>query len=304
MKIFKTADEVQSWRASLGPATSVVFVPTMGGLHRGHMALINHGHTLKEDYQLLVSLFVNPLQFDDAADLDSYPSSWEQDLAILRELKVAALFAPGRDFAPADITVPAGELARNLHGQTRPGHLDGVCSIVLKLFEVIQPDHAIFGQKDYQQLLVIQDMVRRYNLPIRVGSVPTQRHPSGLAWSTRNRRLSAAGRQGEAPKLYQGLSYGCQLFQTALQERTLSQLSPAVLIARLRDWFSTHAPAFEVVSIDVLDPQRLQAVDILQPETMIFVAARLEGVSLIDHCALHATQDMAAVAADPPSAQL
>lgn len=299
MKILTTAHELQSWRASLPTATSVVLVPTMGGLHRGHMALINHGHTLKRDYQLVVSLFVNPLQFEDAQDLATYPSSWEQDLAILRELKVAALFAPGRDFAPAEVTVRAGQLAQNLHGQTRPGHLDGVCSIVFKLFELIKPDDAIFGEKDYQQLLVIQDMVQRYHLPIKVVAVPTQRHRSGLAWSTRNRRLSAAGLEGEAPKLYQGIGYGCQLFQASSQESGGSQLSPATLIARLRDWYSTHAPAFEVVSIDVLDPHRLQAVSKLQPETMIFVAVRLEGVSLIDHCALqsfHHLQDEAATA--------
>ena len=284
MKILKTVDELQQWRASCKPDTPVILVPTMGGLHQGHRALIEQAQNLSPTHHLIVSLFVNPLQFNDKQDLSQYPSSWDDDITLLKQLNVDAVFAPAPSFAPAQITVHAGPLAQHLHGKTRPGHLDGVCSIVMKLFNLIQPHFAAFGQKDYQQLLVIQAMVNQYKLPITISSIPTQRHHSGLAFSTRNRRLSQAAVTTEAPKLYEALQYCRRRFQTT--DHTITPLTATTLNAELQGWLSQHS-AFEVISIDIMDPHSLEPVTTVLPGTMIFVSANLEGVNLIDHIELH-----------------
>lgn len=176
----------------------VVLVPTMGALHDGHRALLRRAVEISRPAgAVVVSVFVNPLQFGVNADLDRYPRSLERDVALCAEENVAMVFAPDRSqMYPAEqlITVNPGAAGRLLEGASRPGFFDGVLTAVLKLFQLIKPDVAVFGQKDAQQLALIRRMTVELNLPVEITAVPTVRDPDGLAISSRNIYLSAAER--------------------------------------------------------------------------------------------------------------
>jgi len=197
----------RSWRQS---GERVGFVPTMGNLHRGHLHLIDAVQPLCE--RVVVSIYVNPLQFGPAEDYARYPRTWDADLDHLQQHSIAAVFAPtdaqmypqGRE-ACSRIEVPG--LSDSLEGAARPGHFSGVATVVAKLFNIVEPDIAAFGEKDLQQLRVIQRLVADLNLDVRVLAVPTVREPDGLALSSRNGYLSATQR-AQAPLLYQAL---CQV---------------------------------------------------------------------------------------------
>jgi pantoate--beta-alanine ligase len=185
----------------------LVFVPTMGNLHEGHLALVRHAQERGD--RVLVSIFVNPLQFDRADDLARYPRTLEADAKKLAEAGVDALFCPDAadmypDGSAVEARVVVSGLSGILEGASRPGHFDGVATVVAKLFNLVQPDVAVFGEKDYQQLLLIRAMVEALNFPVVVDAVPTVRESDGLALSSRNGRLSDAARQ-RAPALYRCL---------------------------------------------------------------------------------------------------
>lgn len=196
MKVLKTRKALISWRqrhrGSLG------FVPTMGALHQGHLHLVERAR--RESSKVVVSIFVNPTQFGPGEDFRKYPRTLSRDLALLRKAGVAAVFCP-RDasqvYEREDETriCPPRSLASILEGRFRPGHFDGVATVVYKLFSWIRPTYAYFGEKDYQQLKVIEALVRDFCLPLVVRAVPTQREPTGLALSSRNAYLSASDRQ-------------------------------------------------------------------------------------------------------------
>jgi pantoate--beta-alanine ligase len=182
----------------------LALVPTMGNLHEGHLALVRRARERGD--RVLVSIFVNPLQFDRADDLARYPRTLETDTTKLAEAGVDALFCPDAaemypDGSAVQARVVVAGLSGILEGASRPGHFDGVATVVAKLFNLVQPDVAIFGEKDYQQLLLIRAMVEALNFPVMVDAVPTVREPDGLALSSRNGRLSDAARQ-HAPALY------------------------------------------------------------------------------------------------------
>ena len=192
------------WRQS---HARVALVPTMGALHEGHLSLVEQAAERAD--QVVVSIFVNPLQFDRADDLAAYPRTLEADLEKLQALPVDAVFAPeASEVYPLDqakvsrVHVP--ELGDMLEGEHRPGHFDGVATVVLKLFNLVQPDVAIFGEKDFQQQLVIRKMVADLNIPVNIESGATLREADGLAMSSRNRRLDVDERR-KAPALYRCL---------------------------------------------------------------------------------------------------
>ncbi|MGH3694819.1 MAG: pantoate--beta-alanine ligase [Pseudonocardiaceae bacterium] len=175
---------------------SVVLVPTMGALHDGHRSLIRAARALP-DADTIVSIFVNPLQFDARADLDRYPRRLEADLAICREEGVALVFAPTVEamYPPgSDTTVHPGPLGAELEGASRPGHFAGVLTVVATLFGILAPDRALFGEKDYQQLVLIQRMVADLRMDVQVAGLPTVRAADGLALSSRNVHLDPAAR--------------------------------------------------------------------------------------------------------------
>ncbi|HTP17784.1 MAG TPA: pantoate--beta-alanine ligase [Streptosporangiaceae bacterium] len=192
----RTKAGLQAVRAAL-PAP-VVLVPTMGALHHGHRFLLRRaGELARPDGSILVSVFVNPLQFGPGEDFDRYPRTLDQDLAVCAEEGAAAVFAPPlAEMYPAEqlVTVNPGPMGRVLEGQFRPGFFDGVLTVVLKLFELAQPDIAVFGQKDAQQLALVRRMTADLNLGVDIAAAPIVRDPDGLASSSRNGYLSAAER--------------------------------------------------------------------------------------------------------------
>jgi len=194
-ELVRTRAELAAARA--GVAGSLALVPTMGALHDGHAELIRYAGTLAD--AVAVSLFVNPLQFGPAEDLDRYPRTLERDLELLDRLGVGLVFAPGAtemypDGRPA-VTVDPGPLGGVLEGASRPGHFAGVLTVVTKLLGLVRPDVAVFGEKDYQQLALIRRTVADLELGVRIVGAPTVRDPDGLALSSRNRYLSPEQRQ-------------------------------------------------------------------------------------------------------------
>lgn len=202
MQLIHTIAEL---RAHLRGISDVVFVPTMGNLHQGHLDLVRiarqHGRFV------VVSIFVNPLQFGVNEDYSKYPRTLEQDCKMLEQCGVDAVFAPGeRDLypQPQQVTVDLPPVANELCGAFRPGHFRGAATVVLKLFNIVQPQSAVFGKKDYQQLYLIRRMTAQFNLPIEIIGGETVRAADGLALSSRNQYLSVAERT-EAVFLYQSL---------------------------------------------------------------------------------------------------
>lgn len=186
----------------------ISFVPTMGALHDGHLSLVRAAR--KAGDILVVSIFVNPIQFGPKEDYKRYPRPFSRDRKLLEENKVDILFHPRvEDMYPKDYStyVVEEKLSNTMCGLSRPGHFKGVCTVVLKLFNIVQPDIAFFGQKDYQQALIIKRMVRDLNLPIKIKIMPTVREPDGLAMSSRNQYLSPEERK-RAVLLYKSLLAG------------------------------------------------------------------------------------------------
>jgi pantoate--beta-alanine ligase len=195
------ANDIESLRRARALAGACAFVPTMGNLHEGHLSLVRLAR--RHAPFVVVSIFVNRLQFRPGEDFDSYPRTFERDCAMLQGEGVDLLFAPNEAVlypAPQQFTVHPGPLGEELEGRFRPGFFNGVATVVLKLFNCVQPTAAVFGKKDYQQLLLIQGMARQLDLPVRIVPGETVRESDALAMSSRNGYLSPAER-AEAPRL-------------------------------------------------------------------------------------------------------
>ena len=200
-------ETIAGLRAARGGAGRVALVPTMGNLHEGHIALMTQARAHAR--QVIATIFVNRLQFRPGEDFEKYPRTFEADCGKLEAAGVEHLFAPTEtEMYPQPQTYqiePPSEQAGILDGEFRPGHFRGVATVVMKLFQIARPDVALFGKKDYQQLMVIRNMVREFNLPIEIIGGETVRAPDGLALSSRNGYLSAAER-AEAPHLFRVLT--------------------------------------------------------------------------------------------------
>ena len=208
----------------------VGFVPTMGALHAGHASLIDRAR--RESGTVVVSIFVNPLQFDRPEDLDRYPRTLDTDVELCRQHGVDVVFAPSVAEMyprPMEMAIRVGKLADHLEGRYRPGHFEGVASVVLKLFGIVLPDVAYFGEKDAQQLAVVRRMVTDFNVPVRIVSVPTVRERDGLALSSRNQRLSADERQ-LAPSLYKALQHAAASIDQGTIDAAAIERDAAALI--------------------------------------------------------------------------
>lgn len=197
MKIIRSIKDWKNIRVNNSMRNKTIgFVPTMGALHKGHIELVKK--SLKQNDITVVSIFVNPTQFNNKEDLQSYPVTIKSDIKILTEMNVNYLFLPKyKDLYPDDFKykIIETDFSKMLCGRFRPGHFDGVLTVVMKLFNIIKPDRAYFGEKDYQQLELIRGMVRSFFMDIKIVSVPTVRDKDGLALSSRNLRLSAIQRQ-------------------------------------------------------------------------------------------------------------
>jgi pantoate--beta-alanine ligase len=204
MKIFTSVTEWQSYRAAM-QETPVGFVPTMGALHQGHLSLVKASR--ENNTFTIVSVFINPKQFDDSTDFDAYPNDFRKDLERLKNAGVDAVLLPDTAQIYADdyrFKVTEGELSQRLCGAHRPGHFDGVLTVVMRLLNLVKPENAYFGEKDYQQLQLIRDMVAAFFMPVNIVGCATVREADGLAMSSRNQHLGI-GNRVKAASLYAAL---------------------------------------------------------------------------------------------------
>tara|TARA_B110000285_G_C15116321_1_gene614326 strand:- start:1252 stop:2091 length:840 start_codon:yes stop_codon:yes gene_type:complete len=244
MQICRTIAEIRAAVADMRTAGTVGLVTTMGALHAGHMALIK---AASAHPNVVATIFVNPSQFGNASDLDSYPRTQDADLAMLKQAGVTAVFIPsvGEIYPNGDETiVETTNLAHMLHGLIRPGHYRGVATVVTKLFNIIGADAAYFGEKDYQQLAVIRTMVRDLHTPVAIHGVPTVRETDGLAMSSRNVRLTPADRSA-APILIASLTAADALLKSGETIETTIDAIAATIAAE---------PLATLGAVDIVDP--------------------------------------------------
>ena len=276
MKIIHTIQELRDWRREAG---SVAFVPTMGNLHEGHLALVREA--AKRADQVVVSIFVNRLQFGQGEDFDRYPRTLEQDAAKLAGEGVAVLFAPSEQELYPNVAqqynVVPPHLQNELCGAFRPGHFRGVATVVAKLFNIVEPDYACFGKKDYQQLAILQGMAADLNFRVEIVPVDIGRAADGLALSSRNLYLSEAERK-QAPQLYRELQAVARAVENgnrdyaALEQQAAANLKQA---------------GWQVDYVEIRHAGNLQIAHVGDNELVVLAAARLGNTRLIDNVEIH-----------------
>lgn len=259
---------------------TIALVPTMGFFHEGHQSLMRLARKLAQ--KVVVSLFVNPTQFGPGEDLEAYPRDAKRDEAIAEAEGCDLLFMPSATEMYGDehqtwVEVPG--LAQGLCGRTRPLHFRGVCTVVLKLFMIISPDMAIFGEKDWQQLAIIRRMAADLNLPVKIVGSPIVRERDGLALSSRNVYLSPAQRR-EAPFIYRGLRMAADLAG--------SESDAKMLIAQTLAYWQKNIPDAEIEYLHIVDPDGLGEVGLVGRGALMVCAVRLGKTRLIDNIMLRA----------------
>jgi pantoate--beta-alanine ligase len=271
---------------------SVGLVPTMGALHAGHLSLIRRAR--QETDLVVVSIFVNPTQFGPSEDLESYPRPLQHDRELCEKAGVDVLFAP-----PTHEMYPGGyatyvlqeRYTEAFEGEIRTGHFHGVCTVCAKLFNLVRPDVAFFGQKDYQQSVVIRRMVRDLNFDLKISLCPIVREPDGLAMSSRNVYLSPEERE-QATVLYRALRKAQQMFSNG--ERRAGPLIAAM------DEAIREAPSAKVDYLALVNPDTLREIRRIESEAMVLIAVRLGRTRLIDNCHLSAREhDKNAAGSEP-----
>ena len=274
--VVETIAAVRAWTATQRRAARrVAFVPTMGALHRGHARLIEEAR--QRGGSVAVSIFVNPLQFDRKEDLERYPRTLEADVRICNDLAVDLIFVPsaGEMYpAPPLCTVDVRHITDRLCGRFRPGHFAGVATVVTKLFEIVQPDSAYFGEKDAQQLAIVRRLVADLNIPVEIVGVPTVREADGLALSSRNARLTGEERQ-RAPVLYQALRTAERAI--AAGETDARAVERAAVAAIPQD------AALRLEYLEVVDPAELQPVQTIAGPVLVAAAMWVGNTRLIDN---------------------
>lgn len=280
MIILRDLEEVQDlireWKLS---SKTIGFVPTMGALHKGHISLVENSK--KENDRTIVSVFVNPTQFNNLEDLEKYPRTEQADASLLKEVGVDAVFFP-----TVEVIYPDGAesekfnfqgLENQMEGKFRPGHFDGVGTVVKRFFEIIQPNKAYFGEKDFQQLRIIQQLIQNTQLPIEIVPVPIKRAENGLALSSRNKRLTPEMLE-EAPKIYQILNKA----KDYLQSHTIAETKSFV-----EEEFGKTKLKLEY--FEIADEETLESIEELKPGQKIrgFIAVFAGEIRLIDNMALN-----------------
>jgi pantoate--beta-alanine ligase len=254
------------------------FVPTMGSLHEGHLALVDEARRRSDT--VILSIFVNPLQFGPSDDLDRYPRNLERDRALARSRGVDALFVPSVEVmypGGSEVRVVPGATGERWEGAARPGHFAGVLTVVAKLFHLVQPEVACFGRKDLQQLTLVRQMVRDLDWPIEVVPVATVRESDGLALSSRNAYLTPEERRS-AVALSRAL-------QSAHRAWRAGETRSDILERQMRETLSEY-PAVLAEYIAVTEPESLEPVRVVDPTTVIAIAARIGRTRLIDNIVL------------------
>lgn len=259
----------------------LVLVPTMGALHEGHLALMRRAREAAGPQgTVAVSIFVNPIQFDRPGDLAAYPQPLADDLEKCRAEGVDLVFTPaagGMYFPDRSITVTESLLSKHLCGATRPGHFDGVCTVVLKLFNLFQPDAAVFGEKDVQQLAILRRMVRDLDVPVEIIGHPTVREPDGLAMSSRNVRLTPEHR-ADAPRIRRALDGALSLLR-------FGERAAAPFLAAARKHLE-DSPFLRIDYLELVDAETLQPIGHIKRPAVMATAVFYGEVRLIDHVTL------------------
>lgn len=283
-KIDELKSYIQQWKKE---GKTIGLVPTMGALHKGHESLIKKA--VETCDKVVVSVFVNPIQFGPNEDFDKYPRTLDADKHLCESNNVNIVFAPnasemyGKDFANPDLQTnkhltyvyPPYSLVDKLCGKTRTGHFDGVATVVLKLLNLVQPDSAFFGQKDAQQLIIIKKMVKDLNVPVNIIGCPIVREEDGLALSSRNKYLSAEARK-KALSISKALFYVKDLISKG--EKDVKILFDSAINLLDKD--------IELEYLEFVDTENLISLESINPKTLIAIAARVDNVRLIDNIIL------------------
>ncbi|MBP7275046.1 MAG: pantoate--beta-alanine ligase [Kiritimatiellae bacterium] len=279
MRIIRSVSEMaETARADRSAGVRIGLVPTMGYLHDGHLALVAALRPRVD--RLVVSIFVNPTQFGPSEDFSRYPRDLERDEELCRTAGVDAIFHPSAAdmYAPdASIRIEESALSTRLCGASRPGHFSGVCTVVAKLFHIVQPQIAAFGEKDAQQLRVIRRMTRDLNMPVEILPVPTVREPDGLAMSSRNILLTAEAR-AQAVCLKRALDAAAR--RCAEGERGVAELRKAMAEEVAR------SPLARIDYIEILDDETLTGIELLERPALAALAVRFGTTRLIDNIIL------------------
>jgi len=279
MRLFQYSQEMQAGILALKRnGKRIAFVPTMGYLHEGHASLLREGRRLADI--LVLSIFVNPTQFAANEDLDSYPRNLEGDMALAESCGTDFIFAPtAADMYPAGFqtTISLGSLTEPLCGASRPGHFNGVAIVVTKLFGIVQPDLALFGKKDFQQLAIIRQMTKDMNLPVEIIGMPIVREPDGLAMSSRNSYLSPEERQ-QALCLYRAIRKARELFSRG-------ESSAERLLAEARSNIES-VPSAVIDYLELRDGVTLTPVERAEKGNLLALAVKIGSTRLIDNTLL------------------
>jgi len=283
MKVFDNKIDLTNFLNSLDDQKlSLGFVPTMGALHQGHLSLINRA--VKENDYVIISIYVNPTQFDNKSDLEKYPKTLDQDIGVLNKLEFHNLIL----FLPSDTEIYSGNFIKDkydfngidnkMEGEYRSGHFDGVATIIKKLFDIIKPNKAYFGEKDYQQLLIVKKLVNILGLPISIVGCPIHRDDQGLALSSRNTRLTSVER-----------SYASRIYEILLSTKELFQYQQLTEIkAWVKDQFLKDS-IIDLEYFEIADNLTLTSASTINQSTKYraFIAVKINNIRLIDNIALN-----------------
>lgn len=300
MKIFKTVEEVRAWRKT---QSDVAFVPTMGNLHEGHLSLVAKAHTCASS--VIVSIFVNPLQFGEGEDLENYPRTIDADIEKLTNAGVSALFLPTAEILYGEeepfIIVPPKSLIADLCGKDRPGHFEGVATVVAKLFNIVNPTIACFGKKDYQQLKVLEAMVKALNFNIQIVPVEIERNAEGLALSSRNGYLSDAEKnhalqlsqtlqamKGEIEAYHQNIQQSYEKFDAQSQDQSWNQSTAEIVSQKYQALENNmsqllQSSGFEVDYLTIREQSLLKVATEQDQNLIILIAAKIGNTRLLDN---------------------
>ena len=283
MKVFDNKIDLTNFLNSLNDQKlSLGFVPTMGALHQGHLSLISRA--IKENDYVIISIYVNPTQFDNKSDLEKYPKIIDQDIDVLNKLEFQNLIL----FLPSDTEIYSGKFIKDkydfngidnkMEGEYRSGHFDGVATIIKKLFDIIKPNKAYFGEKDYQQLLIVKKLVNILGLPISIVGCPIHRNNQGLALSSRNTRLTSVER-----------SYASRIYEILLSTKELFQYQQLTEIkAWVKDQFLKDS-IIDLEYFEIADNLTLTSASTINQSTKYraFIAVKINNIRLIDNIALN-----------------
>ena len=270
MKVLYSVEEIQLWRNQISNL-KIGFVPTMGALHEGHLELVNECKA-KTDISM-VSIFVNPTQFNDQNDLKKYPSSLENDLRLLQKANVDVVFIPDYAdlyFGEDQLEVDIKGLDFKLEGESRPGHFDGVIRVLSIFFKLLNPSFSFFGEKDFQQVLVVEQLVDQHFSHIQLVRCPTSREPNGLARSSRNKHLSSE-EFIKAGEIFQTLNW----FKTQVNQHNIKEM-----LFSAKEKLSN---SFDVEYLELRDEAELNQVTDTLLNSRLFVAVKLSNIRLIDN---------------------